>query len=89
MNFSEYQSLIEQMCARLARCARSAAYRNSSKDYNRHLDEYEKGWENFDLANTLEEETVEVVGNPTNEHELGDVAWVIAMMLDQKVEEES
>ena len=77
------------MCARLARCARSAAQRNVFKDYNSFLDEYEKGWKNFDLAKKLQEEADEVLRNPTNKHELGDVAWVIAMMLDKTAAGES
>jgi NTP pyrophosphatase (non-canonical NTP hydrolase) len=81
MNLEEWKHMIEDTVDSLMMQTYAAAERNQYKD-QRGYGNWIRGWEGFDLNEKLKEEVAEVLQNPTPK-ELGDVAWVIAMMLDQ------
>jgi hypothetical protein len=80
MNSDEYEDMINTAIEELTEVMFAAADRNHYKD--RRGSEFVKGWEGFDLKPKLLEEYNEVVENPCSK-EIGDLAWVLAMMLDQ------
>lgn len=92
MNELEYEAMIEETISNLTNQIHKAAERNSHKDirYNyRYGEEFKvayliKGWEGFDFRPKFLEELKEVVEDP-NPSELGDLGWVLAMMLDNLV----
>lgn len=93
MEQEEYESMITDVLEGLTVAASNAAERNAHKDLRRYgyrlpdgkdpLYHFVKGWSDFDLREKLLEEFKEVVANPTSINELGDLAWVCAMMIDQ------
>jgi hypothetical protein len=92
MNSEEYEDMINTAIEELTEVMFAAADRNHYKDRRIYayrlpnnqdpLYNYVKGWEGFDLKPKLLEEYNEVVENPCSK-EIGDLAWVLAMMLDQ------
>jgi len=90
MNTEEYEVMINDLIADFTEVIFAAAERNHYKDerkYWRYSDSppaivMVKGWVGFDLKDKLKEEVDEVLENPSHK-EIGDVAWVLAMMLDQ------
>ena len=90
MNREEYEALKATVMADLAEEMIAAANRNVHKDereYWRYTSMppaifYVKGWDGFNLKAKLREEVKEFLENPSPE-EAGDVAWVVAMMLNQ------
>ena len=86
MNYKEYKVMIMEVIESLNHEIYGAAERNSHKDilvnYPDQRLEYCKGWSTYWLAPKLEEELKELKENPSPK-EIGDVVWVLAMMLDQ------
>lgn len=92
MNTDEYEDMINTAIEELTEVMFAAADRNYYKDRRIYayrlpnnqdpLYNYVKGWEGFDLKPKLLEEFKEVIENPCA-REIGDLAWVLAMMLDQ------
>ena len=88
MNLSEYAAMVEKVADDLKAEALAAAERNSHKDVESHNSRghpsrWCKGWEGYPLEAKFLEEVAEVIRNPRDAGELGDLAWVLAMMLDQ------
>lgn len=92
MNLEEYEDMINTAVEELTEVMFAAAERNQYKDKKIYayrlpnkqdpLYTYVKGWDGFDLRPKLLEEFKEVIENPCY-REIGDLAWVLAMMLDQ------
>lgn len=84
MSLEDYEVMISDMVEAFTRSIFAAAERNRYKDRRGGVPEftYVKGWEGFDLRSKLLEEFKEVVKDPSV-HELGDLGWVLVMMLDQ------
>jgi hypothetical protein len=80
VNQEEYEIMINDVIADFTEVVFAAAERNRYKD-QRGL-QLVKGWEGFDLRGKLLEEFKEVVEKPCT-REIGDLGWVLAMMLDQ------
>ena len=85
MNKKEHDLMVMEVVESLNNTIYDAAERNSYKDifikYPERL-EYCKGWATYNLTPKLDEELKELRNNPSPK-EIGDVAWVLAMMLDQ------
>ena len=88
MNRNEYNRMIYAVVDSLRAEALAAAERNEHKDIEAHNQrgnpsQWCKGWEGYPLETKFLEEVVEVIRKPHDVKEIGDLAWGLAMMLDQ------
>jgi hypothetical protein len=83
VNREEYEVMINDVIADFTEVVFAAAERNRYKDAMDYpATRFIKGWKGFDLREKLLEEFKEVVEKPST-REIGDLGWVLAMMLDQ------
>jgi hypothetical protein len=81
VNREDYEVMITDLIADFTEAVCFAAERNGYKDRRKDAS-WVRGWHGFDLTDKLREEVEEVLQKPSIS-EIGDVGWVLAMMLDQ------